>query len=386
MFSEYRTLFPITSQKIYLNHAAISPLSMRVTDKLDEFIDQRSFGSIDIFEQADAIRNRTRVMLARMINTDPEQIAFIQNTSEGFNHLVNGLSWNPGDEIILTDYEFPSNVYPFLNLEKRFGVKVKFVANRDGQIFIEDVQKLITLRTRLLSISFVEFSNGFRNDLEAIGKICHQNNILFSVDSIQGLGAIPLDVKKCQIDFLSNGGHKWLMGLMGAGFMYIAPHLLPRLTPAYTGWLGVENAWDFSEYALDLLPDARRYEYATANFLGITALSESVALLLEAGISDIEKHLFSLGKQLILALEDLDMQFKGSADSKSWSGIFSFSGNKTAELYEYLISKGIIVSLRNGMIRIAPHFYNTRDEIDVLVTEIKNFLSISRAEHGNPIF
>ncbi len=373
MLSEYRKLFPITTQKIYLNHAAISPLSVRVSDKLDEFIDQRSFGNIDNSEQSDKLRNRTRVMLARMINADSKQIAFIQNTSEGFNHLVNGLSWVARDEIVVTDYEFPSNVYPFLNLEKRFGVKVIFVPNRNGQIHLEDIQKLITSRTRLLSISFVEFSNGFRNDLEAIGKICRQNDIIFSVDSIQGLGVIPLDVQKCQIDFLSNGGHKWLMGLMGAGFMYIAPHLLEKLTPAYTGWLGVENAWDFSEYALDLLPDARRYEYATANFMGITALSESVALLLEAGIPNIEKHVLSLGEHLVNRLESLGMQFMGAADKKYWSGIFSFSGNKTGELYEYLISKAIIVSLRNGMIRIAPHFYNNQDEIEILIGEIKNF-------------
>jgi len=373
LFSKYRTLFPITTQKIYLNHAAISPLSVRVSDKLDEFIDQRSFGNIDNSEQADKIRNRTRIMLAQMIHADPEQIAFIQNTSEGFNHLVNGLSWEVGDEIISTDYEFPSNVYPFLNLEKRFGVKVKFVPNRNGLIYIEDIQKLITPRTRLLSISFVEFSNGFRNDLEAIGNICRQNNIIFSVDSIQGLGALPLNVKKCQIDFLSNGGHKWLMGLMGAGFMYIAPHLMERLIPAYTGWLGVENAWDFSEYALNLLPDARRYEYATANFMGITALSESVALLMEAGIPNIEKHLLNLGQHLVSRLEKLGMQFMGASDKKYWSGIFSFSGNKTGELYEYLISKAIIVSLRNGMIRVAPHFYNTQDELDILITEVNNF-------------
>lgn len=373
MFSQFRSLFPITAQKIYLNHAAISPLSVRVSDKLDEFIDQRSFGNIDNFEQSDLLRSRTRVMLAKMINSDPKQIAFIQNTSDGFNHLVNGLNWNPGDEIILTDYEFPSNVYPFLNLEKRFGVHVKYVANRDGQIYIEDIQKMITSKTRMLSISFVEFSNGFRNDLQEIGKLCRQNEIIFSVDSIQGLGAIPLDVQKCQIDFLSNGGHKWLMGLMGAGFMYINPDLFTKITPAFTGWLGVENAWDFSEYTLDLLPDARRFEYATANFMGITALSESVALLIEAGIENIEKHLLILGEYLVGQLENLGMKFMGASNQKHWSGIFSFSGNQTTELYEYLISKGIIISLRSGMIRIAPHFYNTRDELDVLIKEVRTF-------------
>jgi len=373
MFTKYRSLFPITSQKIYMNHAAISPLSVRVTDRLEEYIDVRSFGSIDNFEHADALRNHTRQMLAKMIHTQPEQIAFVQSTSEGLNHLVNGLTWNPGDEVLTTDYEFPSNVYPFLNLEKRFGVKVVFTPNRDGKILIEDIESRISEKTRLLTISFVEFSNGFRNDLETIGRICKENGTIFSVDGIQGIGAIPIDVQKYNIDFLSNGGHKWLMGMMGAGFMYIAPKLFERLIPAYTGWLAVENAWDFFDYRLDLLPDAKRFEYATVNFMGISALSASVELLLEAGIENIETHLLKLGAQLVNGLENAGMVFMGAREKQYWSGIFSFSGKKIEKLYEYFMKENIVVSLRNGMIRIAPHFYNTKEEISELIMVVKRF-------------
>ncbi len=373
MFSKYRSLFPITSQKIYMNHAAISPLSVRVTDRLEEFIDERSFGIIDSFRMGDELRSKTRQMLAKMINARPEQIAFIQNTSEGFNHLANGLHWQPGDEIILAEGEFPSNVYPFLNLKKRFGVTVKFIPNRDGQILINDIETLITTRTKLLSISFVEFSNGFRNDLQTIGRICAEKGIVFSVDGIQGVGALPMDVQKFNIDFLSNGGHKWLMGTMGAGFMYVAPGLMQKMKPAFTGWLAVENAWDFSEYRLELLPDARRFEYATANFMGISALSASVELLLEADPVNIERHLLSLGEGLKAGLENMGMRFTGAADKTHWSGIFSFSGKKTEKLYEYLVNENISVSLRNGMIRVAPHFYNTAEEIEEVVSLIKEF-------------
>ncbi len=373
MFSKYRSLFPVTSQKIYMNHAAISPLSVRVTDRLEEFIDERSFGVIDSFQNGDALRSKTRQMLAKMINADPRQIAFIQNTSEGFNHLVNGLNWQPGDEVVLAEGEFPSNVYPFLNLIKRFGVTVKFIPNRDGQFFMEDIEALLTAKTKLLSISFVEFSNGFRNDLETIGRICKEKGIIFSVDGIQGVGALPMDVRKFNIDFLSNGGHKWLMGTMGAGFMYVAPALLQKIRPAFTGWLAVENAWDFSEYRLELLPDARRFEYATANFMGISALSASVELLLEAGPENIEKHLLLLGERLKTGLENTGMHFMGAVDKAHWSGFFSFSGKKTEKLYEYLVNHNITVSLRNGMIRIAPHFYNTADEIEEVISTVETF-------------
>ena len=373
MFKKYRALFPVTSQKIYMNHAAISPLSVRVTDRLEEFIDERSFGVIDSFQMGDALRTKTRQMLAKMINARPQQIAFIQNTSEGFNHLVNGLHWRPGDEILLAEGEFPSNVYPFLNLTERFGVEVKFIPNRDGQIYIEDIIAQITTKTKLLSISFVEFSNGFRNDLQTIGGICKEKDILFSVDGIQGVGALPMDVQKCKIDFLSNGGHKWLMGTMGAGFMYVSPALQEKILPAFTGWLAVEDAWDFSEYRLELLPDARRFEYATANFMGISALSASVELLLDAGPENIERHLPALGERLKNGLENRGMRFMGADDKRRWSGIFSFSGKKTEKLYEYLINQNIIVSLRSGMIRIAPHFYNTAEEVDEVVAAVKTF-------------
>ncbi len=369
---KYRELFPVTAQKIYMNHAAISPFSTKVLDRMEEFLDERSFGPIDNFNKADELRNATRTNLARMINAQAEQIAFIQNTSQGFNILVNGLSWQAGDEIILTDYEFPSNIYPFLNAE-RFGVKIKYVPNRDGQIYLEDIEALISERTKLLSISFVEFSNGFRNDLAQIGRLCKEQGIIFSVDSIQGLGAIPLDVQAMQIDFLSNGGHKWLMGPMGAGFMFIEKILFDKLVPAQTGWLAVEDAWDFYDYRLEFLPDARRFEYATANFLGLAGLSASVELLLEAGIENIQRHLLALGTRLVESMQENSLVFRGARDKKYWSGIFSFSGNKIEKLYEYLLTKDIVCSLRNSMLRISPHFYNTQQEIDELSRQVKSF-------------
>lgn len=373
MFKKYRTLFPNTARQVYLNHAAISPLSTRVTDKLDLYINERSFGAIDTFELADATRQETRRRLGKLINADPAQIAFIPNTSQGFNHLVNGLNWSERDEIILIDYEFPSNIYPFLNLQKRFGVKVHFVANHLGQVRLEDVVDKMNANTRLLSISFVEFSNGYRNDLRSLGQICHERGILFSVDGIQGVGALPLDVQDMQIDFLSNGGHKWLMATMGAGFMYMSKALMDKSHPAQTGWLAVEDAWDFSKHELNLLPDARRYEFATSNFMGIMALSASLELLLEVGIEHIEKHLLNLGSYLVEEMRKLGFVHTGAADKAHWSGIFAFSGNNCQQLYEYLKSENIIVSLRNGNLRVAPHFYNTRDDLQIFVDTVRKF-------------
>ncbi len=371
-FSQYRTLFPITSQKIYLNHAAISPLSTRVTDRMEWLIDDRMLGNVDSFQEADAIREQLRRDIARMIHAQPEQIAFIINTSEGFNHLVHGLDWQAGDEILLPDCEFPSNVYPFKNLE-RFGVLVKLIPTDEGKISLETIASMITPRTRLLSISYVEFLSGFRNDLKAIGALCKAHDIIFSVDGIQGIGALPIDVREFQIDFLSNGGHKWLMGPMGAGFMYFSPHLFRQLRPAFTGWLAVQNAWDFLEYQLDFLPDARRYEYGTANFMGIVGLSESVRLLLEIGLGNIEKKILALGEHLVNGLEELGLTLVNSRNKKHWAGIYTFKARRPEDLFEYLKKNRVVCSLRNGLLRISPHFYNTLEEIETVISLIDRY-------------
>ncbi len=376
-FDSYRKLFPITSQKIYLNHAAISPLSTRVTDRLEWLIDDRMIGNVDSFQEADQIRNDLRTLIARMINAAPEQIAFIGNTSEGFNHLVHGLQWQQGDEILIPDCEFPSNVYPFKNLEHK-GVVVKLIPSDEGKISLQTIKSMITPKTRLLSISYVEFMSGFRNDLKAIGELCRQHGILFSVDGIQGIGALPIDVQEFKIDFISNGGHKWLMGPMGAGFMYFSKSLFRQLRPVFTGWLAVNNAWDFLDYKLDFLPDARRYEYGTANFMGIVGLSESVALLMEVGLERIEKKLLKLGEILVSGLEAVGIGLVNSKDKKHWAGIYSFKVQKPEQLLEYLKENQVVCSVRNGLLRISPHFYNTPEEIHHVVDLIRQFYTTNK--------
>jgi len=370
--TEIRKLFPVTAQKVYLNHAAISPLSSRVTEKLEWYIDERMFGEIDVFEQANAIRQKLRHSVARLINAQPEHIGFVMNTSEGFNWLVHGLTWQKGDQVILFDYEFPSNIYPFLQLEKQ-GVEIVWVKNRDGAISIDDIEAAITPKTRLLSISFVEYANGYRNNLKAIGALCKAHNIIFSVDGIQGNGAMHMDVSEFQIDFMSNGGAKWLMGTMGVSFVYIRPQLLLKLEPVFAGWLGVENAWDFSTHKLDYLPDARRLEIATANFMGITALSESLGLLLETGIPQIEAHLLRLGELLITGMQKNGLKFMGSENPARRSGISSFSGKDITGLAGFLTQRNIICSVRNGWLRVSPHFYNSEEEIQRIIDETAIF-------------
>ena len=374
---KYKNIFPVAKSDVYLNHAAIAPFSFNVIKAINEFLVMRSQNGVDVFAFVVEKKKELKKNISTLINGNPENIAIIGNTSEGLNWLVNSLSWNAGDRILLTDYEFPSNVYPFLNL-KRFGVEVDFVTNRDGKIYIEDIESKISPQTKIISISFVEFLNGFRNNLKEIGKICKNNNIIFSVDAIQGVGALPLDVQACNIDFISNGGHKWLMGPQGCGFMYIAPTLHENLHPAFAGWLSVEDSWNFLEYKLDFIEDAGRYEIGTANALGIIGCKVSTDLLVEVGTENIEKHLFSLGDYLIESLKNIDMIYNGSLSLEERSGIYSFNYKDTEvlkDLHQYLSTNKIHVSYRNGALRISPHFYNDKDDIDNFIAACKSYLN-----------
>ncbi len=364
--SSYRKYFPITATDIYLNHAAVSPLSTKVVEATEQILKMRSSGPIEVFPESVEEKKKLKKNLADLIDGEPDNIAIIGNTSEGFNWLVHGLEWNKGDRVLLVENEFPANIYPFLNLEQH-GVIIDYVPVRDGFIYPEDIENTIQPDTKLLSISFVGFLNGFRNQLSDISRICRERNVIFSVDGIQGVGALPLSVGNSGIDFLSNGGHKWLMGPQGCGFMYISPVLFERLKPAFAGWLSVKDSWNFFDYRLDFLDDARRFEIATSNVLGIFGLRASTDLLLAAGLANIEKHLFALGDRLIEKLSVFGFKYIGSDNKKERSGIYSFTCEDEKALFENLQKNRIHISLRNGVLRFSPHFYNTLEEIDQVV-------------------
>ncbi len=206
-------------------------------------IKQKSETEIDDFVSMLKVFEETKAGLAKLINTTIERIAFVDNTTNGLNILAQGMKWEKGDRILLNDIEFPANVYPFLNLEKD-GVVIDFVKSHDGIVSAEDIIENVKPGTKLISVSQVQFLTGYRIELQKLGEFCKENGIIFCVDAIQGLGAVRLDVQKDNIDFISCGTQKWLMGLQGLAFIYISKNLQEKLTPKYTGWQSVKNAWN----------------------------------------------------------------------------------------------------------------------------------------------
>lgn len=368
---ELRARFPfLKTGKVYLNHAATSPLSVNVISKIQEHIILSSETDIDNYEFFMAQVNSAREKAARLIGARARCIAFTDNTSTGLNILAQGLKWETGDRIILNDLEFPSNVYPFLNL-RRHGVEVDFVRSENGVVTAEDIIRLITPKTKLVSVSFVQFLTGYKIGLKELGDFCRKRGIILSVDGIQGIGALNLNAEKLGIDYISCGTQKWLMGLKGFAFICISEELLSRIQPAYVGWLSVENAWDLLNYEMKLKNDAKVFEGGTLNIMGAAAFEGALDLFYEFGTEAVEAEVLSNSMYLRRRLNESGIKTIADCwNQQNMSGIISFSHRRAKEIFEYLQKRDIVVSLREGMIRVSPHFYNIFEEIDKFVSSL----------------
>jgi cysteine desulfurase/selenocysteine lyase len=371
-----RNLFPHSRDQIYLNHAAISPFSTRVVDSLNTFIQQRHLTEIENYFSFQPIVEQTRQYLANLLHTHPERIAFSPNTSSGLN-LLAGLPWKKGDRILLNRLEFPSNVYPFENLRSR-GVEIDYVQPRQNYLDLNDFEAAFTPQTRLVSVSQVQFLTGQRIDLQHLAKLCKAHHAWLSVDGIQALGATDLDVVTTGVDFVACGGHKWLMGPTGNGFIYISEALQHQLRPLATGWLSVLNEWDLLDYDLSLRPDARRFETGTLNFMGIAGLNAALKTFAEIGIKTIEHQILSLTDYLHQACRELGLSVLTPAAASERLGIVTvqLASDKAQHFYQQLRQAQIETSLReNRYLRFSPHFYNTHVELEHLIDSLKRLLS-----------
>lgn len=369
-----RELFPhIKYGLIYLNHASTGPMSAKVLETINKLLKEKSETKIDDYKSFLKVQDETKQILGKYINAKPDRLAFVDNTSTGINILASGIKWQKGDHILLNDIEFPANVYPFINL-KKFGVDVEFVKSENGIVSADDIIRKVNERTKLISVSFVQFISGYRIDLEKLGKFCKTNEIILSVDAIQGIGALNLDVEKMNIDFISCGTQKWLMGLQGLGFIFVRDSLQQKLEPANIGWLSVENAWHLLDFDMKLKQSANVFQGGTLNTLGIYAFNASLKLLQEFGFGKIENSVISNTIYLHKKLNELGIKpLLNGLESGFLSGITSFKLDEGEELINYLENKKIVCSFREGYLRLAPHFYNTQNEIDYLIEAIKRF-------------
>jgi cysteine desulfurase/selenocysteine lyase len=367
-----RDLFPVTKNLVYFNHAALGPLSTRASEAMENFVrDQRDFGALHWKDwYAEYVHLRTSA--AKLIGAEPGEIAILKNTSEGLSFVAEGFRWQAGDNVVTTDLEFPSNSTPWRKLDRR-GVEVRMVQSHDGAFTVDDVERCIDDRTRIVTVSAVAFHNGFAADLDAIGELCAARNVLFCVDAIQAVGVLPIDVKRSKIAFLAADGHKWMCASEGAAIFFVAAEHRDKLEVLEHGWTNIERKGKFIDCPIDLLPDARRFEAGSLNTSGIYGLRAAIDLLLEIGIGDISEETTRIAALLANRLDDIGFRVATPRPIRSGLvGALPPSGDVTLLKWHRLLEEnGVVCAPREGMLRFSPHFYNVESEIDRIIDVLR---------------
>ena len=360
---------------IYLNSAATGPLperALRVTATHNElraepwrYTPEVQFGTLA----------RSRELVARLINASAEEVALTVNTSYGINFAARALPLVPGDVVVGTDRDFPANVYPWMALEKVRGVQFRQVPCA-GRLFDEDalVAALDEPRVKVLAVSWVSFETGARLDLDRLGSACRERGVYFVVDAMQGLGALTLDVRRTPIDILSCGGQKWLCAPWGSAFAWIRRELIQQLEPQHVGWMSVKGSDDFSrmlDYALEYRDNARRFELITLPYQDFAGFNASLEVLHEAGPAAIAERVLSLTTQIVdWARDHPSVRLVTNADPARRAGIVSLIPPDPGGTSARLTARGITHSLREGALRLAPHFFTPQEHIATLLREL----------------
>lgn len=356
----------IKEGSVYVNHAAISPFPKRTVEQVNKSLNMRRTGKIESFESDELVMEKTRYLAAKLIGAASEdQIAFISNTTHGLNIIANGFPFRAKDEILLHPQEFPTNVYPWLNQIGR-NVGIRFLPDLDGRLPAEVVEQHITDKTRLISLSAVQFISGYKADLKTITELCHKKGIYVIVDGIQAAGVVPIDVQDSGIDAFCTGGHKWLMSPQGTGFMYIRDELKNMLRQTELGWLSVEEPWDFFNWKQALKTSAQRFECGMPNTPGLYGMCASLDLLLKANPALIYEHVVKLGNRLADKLTEAGFELYTDLAGEHRSGITTFhlpEGSTETSILEAFAKEKVYVSVRNKLLRFSPHFYSSDYDI-----------------------
>jgi selenocysteine lyase/cysteine desulfurase len=379
-----RREFPICARKIYCAHAADSPLPLRVANGMRESIERALVDARNYDDELERIEE-TRTLVARLLECGTDEVAFTGPTASGLNTVANGLDWRPGDEVVCYLDDYPANVYPWLALERQ-GVKpVLLETPRIGEITPEIVERALTRRTRLVALASANYCSGYRIDLEAIGALCAERGILFSVDGIQTLGVFPPPL--ANIDFLSAGAQKWMLGPSGAGILYVKKSRQELLRPAIIGGWNVVSPNFIAQRTVEFVIGGRKFEPGAYTHTVVAGLRAAVELLLEAGPKQITERINALTQSLRDRIAPSGFEFLSPTDEKNRSGILTLRHPRveSQRLWDDLTNNDVVVSLRfdranRSWLRVSPHFYNTDPEI----TKIAELLIQGAATSSSP--
>lgn len=370
----FREELPVTGTCVYLNHAAIAPLPRRSAERMKALVDQVSRTGDRHWPDRNNEVERVRGLTAQLLGArDPREVCFVENTSGGLSLVAEGFDWQEGDNVVGAHLEFPSNVYPWMQLAGR-GVEYRRVPERDGRIDPDELLSLIDGRTRMLALSSVQYASGFRSDLVRLGAACRERGILFVVDAIQSLGGLAHDVERENIDVLAASSHKWLLGLEGSGVLYVSDRVVDRIRPVRSGWRSMRNQTNWTDMAIDWNEGAKRFESGTLNPYSIAALGGALEIFLEAGPDPIERRVLALADRAAEGLAAQGFHVISSRRPGETSGIIAATHPRigAGELVKRLADRDVIVAERAGRFRVSAHFYNTEAEVDRMLEEVNN--------------
>ncbi len=358
--------FPGADRQIYLNHASTGPLPERARRALAAFLQDRGLPFRLPDERLQAILADGRQRAARLINADIGEIALATNTSFGLNLAARMLPFEPGDIVLVSDHEFPANVFPWRRLSDR-GVRMELVpvtaAGWPDEARIE--ARMQHPKVRALAISHVQFHNGYAADLDRLSRVARDSRTWLVVDAIQALGQLPFDVRKTPVDILACGAQKWLLSPWGSGFMYVRRELVPELVSPLAGWSAFEGTANYTtlcDYHGALRNDARRFELITLPFQDILGMTHALDLLDEVGVARIARHLEAIGQPVLEWADRRGVRVVSPRGPRS-SGMICLSAADLRGGPEALQTAGVATSVREGALRLAPHCYNTLEEM-----------------------
>ncbi|HFQ6994919.1 TPA: aminotransferase class V-fold PLP-dependent enzyme [Klebsiella pneumoniae] len=366
----YRDDFPFLKQQVFLNHAAIAPISLTVRDAVLKGAEAMLHDIPLSDEKAQLVYESGRELAAALISCRTNQIAYVQNTSTAMSMIAIGIDFKPGDNVIVPAMEFPSNYLPWLQLQEK-GVEIRIIDACNGRITTDEIKPYIDKKTRIVALSHVQYYNGFKVNLASVANLCHENNALLVVDGTQSAGAIKTEFERDGIDIFVAASHKWLMGPVGTGFMALSDRAMKTVKPKIVGWLSVNEPFAFHR-KLDFPESATRFEAGSENCLGIYGLQSRLSTINSIDPLRIEKRLKDVVAYLIdSAHRKNDLNVVAMRDEER-SGIvlLSHRSYSTEDVFNRLSDAGIKVSHRGDYIRVSPHFHNTMAEIDHLIDVI----------------
>lgn len=370
-----RTEFPIVPEWAYLDHAAVSPMPNRTAEVMRQRIETFQNPSLE-----DGARERlgrlAKERVGRLLNVSAVQVALQSNLGEAMAVVANGLAWAPGDQVVIPEMEFSSLVYPWMNLQSR-GVAVVW-AKKDGPATpLASIEAALTDRTKVVAVSHVEFLNGYRHEMRALGELCASRNVMLVVDATQSLGVLPIDAPAWNADVVAAHGYKWMMAFHGIAVLYVSERALERIAPTMPGRQSVTGGFESLDFALDWHPDARRYESGGPNWVGAAAVATSLAIVEEIGLEMASQQAIGVATRVLEGLASLPVEIVTDLNTDHRSQILAFttgSDERDRQLVQELRTRKVYVGKRNLGVRVACHFWNTNSDADRLLDELRDLL------------